>query len=121
MLLLVQMDESREERRQGIIEQYDGFAAALQQIGLIGIWGTQPLLDGQEMKSILPYIPPGPAFRDVMEEQERWMTTHPGASKEPLKEHLKKVFPEFIMPPTGKQKQKKLNEADDGDETEAEA
>ena len=108
------MDESREERRQGIIEQYDGFAAALQQIGLIGIWEMQPLVDGQEMKNVLPHIPPGPTFRDVMEEQERWMTTHPGAKKEPLIEHLKSVFPELTKPPTGSQtKKKKTNQVDE--------
>ncbi|CAB9512863.1 Putative CCA tRNA nucleotidyltransferase 2 [Seminavis robusta] len=106
------LDESKEERRQGIIEQYDVFAAALQQIGLIGIWGAKPLIDGQEMKDVLPYIPRGPAFRDVMDEQERWIVTHPGASKEPLAQHLAAAFPEFTIPPkdgssSKKQKKKK--------------
>jgi hypothetical protein len=107
------MDDTREERRQGIIEQYDGFATALQQIGLIGIWGAQPLVGGQEMKKILPFIPPGPAFRDVMEEQEQWMTTHPGAKKEALAEHLKTIFPEFVKPPTTGKQKKKIKEGDE--------
>jgi len=100
------MDESKEEQRQGIIEQYDTFATALQQIGLIGIWGAKPLVDGQEMKEVLPYIPRGPDFRYVMDEQERWMTTHPGAGKEPLIEHLRFAFADFTKPPENKEKGK---------------
>ena len=78
------MDESQEERRQGIIERYDAFAAALQQLGLIGIWSQKPLVNGGEMKQVLPNIPQGPGFREVMDEQDNWMTTHPGAGVEAL-------------------------------------
>lgn len=105
------IDESQEERRLGIIEQYDTFAAALQQIGLIGIWDSKPLVDGQELKQVLPYIPRGPAFRDVMDEQDRWMTTHPGASKEPMLGHLETSFSGYTKAPTTVvgRKQKKAN------------
>ena len=92
------IDESMEERRLGIIEQYDTFAAALQQIGLIGIWKSKPLIDGQEIKEILPFIPRGPAFRAVMDEQNEWMTTHPGADKDYLIEHLQIKFAEYVKP-----------------------
>ena len=70
------------------------------------------MVDGQEIKQLLPYIPRGPALRDVMDEQERWITTHPGASKDPLIEHLGTVFSEYTKPPAGgksKQKQAKAN------------
>lgn len=103
------IDESKEERRQGIIEQYDTFAAALQQIGLIGIWGSTPLVDGQEMKELLPHIPRGPAFRDVMDEQESWMITHPGAQKDPLVYHLRTVFSDYFIRPKGSEKPKNPN------------
>lgn len=90
------MDEVWEERRQGIIERYDAFATALQQIGLIGIWGEPPLLDGGEIKSkVLPLLPRGPVFRDVMDEQTSWMVSHPGAKKEDLVDYLRSVFPEY--------------------------
>jgi hypothetical protein len=89
------MDESQEERRQGIIERYDAFAAALQQLGLIGIWNQKPLINGAEMQQVLPNLPKGPEFREVMEEQEHWMIKNPGAGKETLVENLRVRFPEY--------------------------
>ena len=67
----------------------------MQNIGLIGIWDQQPLMDGIEVKKILPRIPRGPAFRDVMEEQENWMIIHPGAGKEFLAKHLVETFSDY--------------------------
>lgn len=89
------MNESQEERRLGIIERYDAFAAALQQLGLIGIWNQKPLINGGEMQQVLPILRKGPEFREVMEEQEHWMISHPGAGKEVLVEHLRARFPEY--------------------------
>merc|ERR1712137_720954 len=86
------MNESQDERRQGIIERYDAFAASLQQLGLIGIWNQKPLINGKEMQQVLPNLPKGPEFREVMEEQEHWMISHPGAGKEVLVEHLRARF-----------------------------
>jgi hypothetical protein len=40
-------------------------------------------------------LPRGPEFREVMEEQDNWMTIHPGASKEALAKHLRAQFPEY--------------------------
>ena len=42
-----------------------------------------------------------------MDEQERWIITHPGASKEPLVKHLEETFSEYTKPspPGGKGKQ----------------
>ena len=54
------------------------------------------------MKEVLPYIPRGPAFRDVMDEQDKWMVTHPGGNKGPLIEHLKLEFSDYTVPPKGK-------------------
>jgi tRNA nucleotidyltransferase/poly(A) polymerase len=89
------VDESHGERRRGVIERFDVFAAALQQISLIGIENEKPLLDGGKIKKVLPRIQPGPAFREVMDEQVNWMTTHPGADAEALSSHLKECFPEY--------------------------
>eukprot|EP00980_Cylindrotheca_fusiformis_P005035 scaffold1062_cov130-Cylindrotheca_fusiformis.AAC.41 len=89
------VDESQEELRQGEIERYDAFAIAMQRIGLVGIWEEKPVLSGNEMKKILPTIPKGPAFRDVMDEQRRWMVLHPGASAGVLVKHLSEKFPDY--------------------------
>lgn len=90
------VQEAPEEVLGGIIRGYDLFAAAMIQLGLIGIWNQRPLLDGNEVKrSILPNLPSGPVFRDVMHSQMRWTTAHPGGSREGLAEHLRGAFPEF--------------------------
>jgi hypothetical protein len=91
----LQMEESQEERRKGIIQRYDAFAAALQQLGLIGIWNQKPLINGGEMQKVLPNLPKGPEFREVMEEQECWMIAHPGGAKLALVENLRAKFPEY--------------------------
>ena len=90
------MEQDFQEVRRGVIEQYDAFAASFLQLGLMGIWSQKPLIDGGEMKkNVLPGIPKGPVFRDVMDEQIDWMTLHPGGSKQCLVEHLAESFPDF--------------------------
>uniref|UniRef100_A0A7S4J078 Poly A polymerase head domain-containing protein n=1 Tax=Odontella aurita TaxID=265563 RepID=A0A7S4J078_9STRA len=91
------MDQDYEEVRRATVARYDAFAAALQQLGLIGIWSQRPLIDGVEMKSeVLRDIPKGPVFRDIMNEQERWMTTHPGGGRDALVKHMRETFPKFV-------------------------
>jgi len=89
------VDESQEEKRHGVVERFDAFATALQQVGLIGIWDEKPLLDGGAVKQVLPKIPRGPAFRDVMDEQRSYMAAHPGANMESVIRHLRTVFVEY--------------------------
>lgn len=90
-------DETSVEIKEGIIQQYDCFAASLQQLGLVGVWSQKPLLDGVEMKNkdILPNIPKGPIFRDIMDKQLNWMTITPGGSKESLVHYLRESYPDF--------------------------
>jgi hypothetical protein len=90
------VDESQEELRLGEIERYDVFATAMQRLGVIGIWNEKPILNGEQVKAVLPGIPRGPSFRDVMEEQENWMILHPGAGAECLIKHLQAKFPDFV-------------------------
>jgi len=91
------MEQDFQEIRRGVVEQYDAFAASLFQLGMVGIWSQKPLIDGVEMKeNVLPRIPKGPVFRDVMDEQISWMTKHPGCSKAAVAEHLTKSFPDFV-------------------------
>ena len=102
------LHETQEERRQGVMERFDTFAAALQQIGLIGIWDEKPIADGDTiMKHILPGLPKGPMFRDVMDEQWNWMMQHPGANLDSLTKHLQNVFAPYTnaQPPPGSKKE----------------
>jgi len=85
----------QEERLKHLIQQYDTFAVALQRLGLIGIWSRKPLMDGREIKKILPNIPMGPIFREVMDEQDSWMTINPNGDKTSFITHLRTVFTDF--------------------------
>lgn len=91
------VDESRQELRRGIIERYDIFAASLIRLGLIGnaSWNSKPLLDGDALKELLPNIPKGPTFREIMDEQADWMITHPGADSKALSAYLLELFPNY--------------------------
>ena len=84
-----------DQRRRGVIEQYDALAASFQKLGLIGIWTRKPCFDGRAVKEILPHIPRGPVFRDIMNAQNEWMTTHPHGDPGELEEYLKGRFSEF--------------------------
>jgi len=91
-------EETHAEKRKGIIQKYDSVAATMLQLGLIGIWSQDSLIDGREMltEGVLPKTPRGPVFREIMDEQASWITTHPSGSKECLIKHLQEVFPEFV-------------------------
>jgi hypothetical protein len=81
-----------------MIQKYDHFAASILQLGLVGIWSQEPLINGKMItaEDILPNVPKGPAFRELMDEQTNWMTTHPGGTREGLVKHLREVFSEYI-------------------------
>mmetsp|Transcript_12127 Transcript_12127/g.29272 ORF Transcript_12127/g.29272 Transcript_12127/m.29272 type:complete len:1100 (+) Transcript_12127:190-3489(+) len=88
-------DETQEDARQAEVDRYNAFATAMQRLGLIGVWDERPILDGGEVKKVLPQIPKGPAFREVMDEQEEWTTIHPSAGTEVLAKHLQQKFREY--------------------------
>ena len=90
------MDEAQSEERLGVIQRFDAFATAIQRMSLIGIWNQNPLMDGGNIKKILPNIPKGPVFREVMDEQQAWMITHPCGSRDALEVHLRRTFPDFV-------------------------
>jgi len=91
------IEQSHEEVRQGIITQHDAVAASIVQLGLVGIQHQKPLIDGRDIKQphVLPNIPNGPIFRDVMDEQVKWMRKHPNGGKRALVRYLKGLYPEY--------------------------
>jgi hypothetical protein len=93
----LQVREAPEEVAGEIVNSYNEYAAAMMQLGLIGIWNQRPLLNGAEITEdgVLPNVPRGPDFRRVMAEQTTWMMSHPGGGRGALAEYLRSVFPEF--------------------------
>jgi len=95
-----EIEQSRQEIRQGIISQYDALAVSIIELGLVGIQDEKPLINGDEIKgqTILPKLPFGPVFRDVMNEQVKWMRTHPCGGRGGLIKHLRNCFPQYCDP-----------------------
>jgi tRNA nucleotidyltransferase/poly(A) polymerase len=91
------IDQIYQELAHKVVAQYDTFAGALLELGLVGLWNQKPLLTGNTLqeRGILPHIPKGPAFRLVMDEQRKWMILHPGGSREGLITYLRRKFPQF--------------------------
>lgn len=70
-----------------------------------------PLLNGSQVQEILPRVPKGIAFKNIMKAQERWQVSHNAISQSgeeeeedysrnerqqlELMEHLKRIFPEY--------------------------
>lgn len=49
-----------------MITAYVSMARAIESMGLEGVWNLKPMFNGGEVKEILPNLPRGPVFSDVM-------------------------------------------------------
>lgn len=49
-----------------MIAAYMSMARSIESMGLEGVWDLKPMFNGGEIKKILPQIPRGPAFSNVM-------------------------------------------------------
>lgn len=58
--------DDREEDA-AVIAAYMSMARSIESMGLDGVWDLKPMFNGGEIKEILPKIPRGPAFSDVMD------------------------------------------------------
>lgn len=79
--------EDREEDA-AVISAYLALGRAVESMGLVGCWEMKPLLDGSDALTLLPHLPRGPAFKEVMDEQIRWMLEHQGGRESDLRSHL---------------------------------
>ena len=91
-------DKRREQRRDDVIQQYNVLEKSISELGLDGIWLKKPIIDGDGLTSsdVLPNLPKGPAYREVLDEQSKWTTTHPGGKRASLVDYLRKIFPKYV-------------------------
>lgn len=54
---------------------------AIESMGLEGVWDLKPMFHGGEVKKILPNLPVGPIFSDVMDVSELLRVLSPERSK----------------------------------------
>ena len=64
-----EMSRGRADKEEdaAVIDAYMSMARAIEAMELEGVWDLKPMFNGGEVKKILPKIPRGPAFSDVMD------------------------------------------------------
>jgi tRNA nucleotidyltransferase/poly(A) polymerase len=75
-----------------IRQRYRDFATALQQLALEH---KEHGLNGRQLAQILPRLPAGPTFGDVMRAQADWLVQHPGAGTDALRDYLQQAFVQY--------------------------
>lgn len=59
-------DRSDREEDEAVITAYLSMARSIEAMGLEGVWNMKPMFNGGEVKGILPNLPRGPVFSEVM-------------------------------------------------------
>ncbi|CEM20320.1 unnamed protein product [Vitrella brassicaformis CCMP3155] len=78
-----------------VISSYRAVKEAVEWFGLDGVWDKGPPLDGNAVKSVLPKLPKGPKFKEVMDEQVVWMLGHPEGTADECRAFIKERFADF--------------------------
>ena len=97
-------DSNVDDKKEG--KEYSYREAALRvsnyitEAALTEVWEQAPPFDGEGLRTILPSIPHGPPFRQVMDKQVHLWLREPQISKEDMGVKLVEAFPDFAGPPT---------------------
>ncbi len=73
------------------------------EVGLDEVWAKSPPFDGEGLRRILPNIPNGPPFRQVMDEQVQVWLREPEISEEEMGTRLVAAFPLFLSKVVGEE------------------
>eukprot|EP00605_Chrysophyceae_sp_TOSAG23-4_P001197 GSChrysophyteH1.ASY1.ANO1.1306.1 assembled CDS len=79
-----------------VLEAARDLVGAIRLMKLNRDYNDPPLLNGTQIKTVLPHIPPGPAFGEIMTEVTRWGLSTPPEQRfgKYLVAHLKKKYKE---------------------------
>lgn len=86
---------SETEEDAAVISAYVSMAKSIEDMGLEGVWNLKPLLDGVELKKLLPNLPRGPEFSNVISKQIEWLIENPDGTKEGVEEYLTTVYEKY--------------------------
>lgn len=97
-------DSNIDDKKEG--KEYSYREAALRvsnyitEAALTEVWEQAPPFDGEGLRTILPSIPHGPPFRQVMDKQVHLWLREPLINKEDMGVKLVEAFPDFAGSPT---------------------
>lgn len=90
-------DDITADQNAEVFSQFNAFATSLLELNLLGIWNMKSALNGDEISSrVLPNLPKGPIFRDVMDRQWEYMVQHPSCPVEEVEEYLRQEFIDYV-------------------------
>ncbi|CAM9784732.1 unnamed protein product, partial [Chrysoparadoxa australica] len=87
---------SGESQSSEVTQGYLAAGRAIVQAGLHDAWDMKPLFDGKEVAVLLPHVPKGPLYSQVMQAQIVWQMDHPGEGpewEEQARVNLRALFP----------------------------
>ena len=77
------------------MQRFEALQAAIVELDLSNVAKLQPLLNGEEVKRILPGLPRGPGFRTVLDGQMKFMIMNPGVGREEVEGWMEEEFESF--------------------------
>ncbi|GMH83952.1 hypothetical protein TrVE_jg10220 [Triparma verrucosa] len=87
--------ETREDEENAEMQRFEALQAAIVELDLTNVAKLQPLLNGEEVKRILPGLPRGPGFRTVLDGQMKFMIMNPGVGREEVEGWMEEEFESF--------------------------
>jgi hypothetical protein len=89
-------DESMTQECRVFVDAYAAFERTIEEMGLEGVWDLKPLIDGRRLVSLLPNLPRGPLYRNIMDDQIEHMIKHPGISVEALEDWVRTMYKQYL-------------------------
>ncbi|GMH48901.1 hypothetical protein TL16_g00398 [Triparma laevis f. inornata] len=87
--------ETREDEEQAETQRFEAIQVAIIELDLMDVAKLQPLLNGEEVKRVLPGLPKGPGFRTVLDGQMKFMIMNPNLGKAEVEKWMKEEFESF--------------------------
>eukprot|EP00611_Tribonema_gayanum_P024905 TRINITY_DN5576_c0_g1_i1.p1 TRINITY_DN5576_c0_g1~~TRINITY_DN5576_c0_g1_i1.p1 ORF type:complete len:337 (-),score=162.36 TRINITY_DN5576_c0_g1_i1:237-1247(-) len=94
-------DRADKEADEAIICAYASMGRALEGMGLVGetpVWELKPAIDGVGIGKLLPGLPKGPVFKEILDDQIEWILRNPYGSEGEVKEHVMHKYAQYLCP-----------------------
>jgi tRNA nucleotidyltransferase/poly(A) polymerase len=77
------------------VNAYAAFERKVEAMGLEGVWDLKPMVDGRELQSLLPKLPRGPLYREIMDGQLDHVIKYPNTSKDAMQDWIYSTYKQF--------------------------
>eukprot|EP00871_Galdieria_phlegrea_P000100 jgi/Galph1/1090/GphlegSOOS_G5750.1 len=74
------------------VERFRQWYQFINDMQLNKVWQWKPLINGNELLSLLPQLPKGPKIKEILEDEIDWIIMHPQGTETECREWLKKKY-----------------------------